>query len=91
MSLSSPEKATRKSKRVEGESMLVSTEVSKTRRGTSYGGSPLSSAEKATRKSKRVEGESMLASIEASKTRRGTSYGSPLSSPKKVDGGSTLS
>ena len=52
VSLSSPKKATRKSKRVEGESMLASTEVSKTRRGTSYGGSPLSSPEKATRKSK---------------------------------------
>ncbi|KAH0895685.1 hypothetical protein HID58_045253 [Brassica napus] len=65
--------------------------LSKTRRGTSYGGSPLSSPEKATRKSKRVEGESMLASTEASKTRRGTSYGPPLSFPEKVDGGSTLS
>ncbi|KAF3554553.1 hypothetical protein F2Q69_00011276 [Brassica cretica] len=53
VSLSSPDKS-RKSKRdrrfVEGISMLASTEASKTRRGTSYGGSPVSSPEKTTRR-----------------------------------------
>uniref|UniRef100_A0A0D2ZRS3 Transposase MuDR plant domain-containing protein n=1 Tax=Brassica oleracea var. oleracea TaxID=109376 RepID=A0A0D2ZRS3_BRAOL len=46
--LSSPERS-RKSKRVEGISMLTSTEASKTRRGRQYG-SPVSSLEKVTRR-----------------------------------------
>ncbi|KAG5400175.1 hypothetical protein IGI04_014782 [Brassica rapa subsp. trilocularis] len=48
VSLSSPERS-RKSKIVEGISMLASTEASKTRRGTQYG-SPVSSLEKVTRR-----------------------------------------
>ncbi|WZZ63646.1 hypothetical protein YC2023_075016 [Brassica napus] len=73
VSLSSPEKS-RKSKRVEGKSMLASTEASKTRRVTSYG-SPVSSPERATRRGTPYGG-STLSPRQSKK--------------QKVDGGSTV-